>query len=122
MTFRYKRAFFSVLGLALLVSGCDLVGVFEKPNESLISDLAAWKRENENLFKVYIGNTTEEIESTFGKPKEILKLSKDSISPYDEVWRYNNLPIGSAQIYDFLFKEKRLLYVKVFGQLTTKKG
>lgn len=98
--------------LVLGISGCGWQNLFTVPDGSKLYKHVAWARQEEALFEPYLGMTTQEIESIFGKPKST-DFAKTVGMWWDEVWIYGELPIANAKVNFFYFKDHRLVKVGV---------
>ncbi len=101
-----------IISLFLFLSGCGVVSEMANyGNDTEVFKHAEWAKQQEALFNDDIGKTCSEIEKLFGKPKIVHPISHELKYLYDELWRYENLPVGNSQSYDFWFKEGRLIKV-----------
>lgn len=100
-----------------LVSGCGAPQLFSAGNfQHDMNDFMERKKQREALFNQYLGMTTVEIESIFGKPADIYKAKPPEYNLPDNgdvLWRYQNLSRGNGHSYDFIFKNDRLILVQV---------
>ncbi len=109
----------------LLSGGCSWSNLLT-PSDVAHAELvrhAKWRKQTIALFDQYIGKTPQKIESIFGKPKKMYKANPPSYvlpSLADEMWDYGYLPIGDADLYIFLFKDKRFINVDVLAQRQSK--